>query len=182
MKAAQALLLLLCTFVGSSAQFPPAGSPFAAAVDSLRASMLKLHSSHKLTAADGVFDYNLSILDVTADAATCTLTWKDKADLTVSSQIHTRSVVLDDILSVNSVSSANSKMVVDPYIQIVQIHMRPDKSAIDVAENFKPDGSPLGTPTTKRAPVVVIFTSSEQEATTIIRQLTALMSRCSVQK
>jgi hypothetical protein len=184
MKPARAVLLLCITLGAASAQtVANPATPFATAVDTLRATMLKLSSNHKLTNADNkVLAYNVSVLSVSADAPTCTLTWKEKVDLEVASLITTKAVHLDDVLNVKSVSSLNSKMNVDPFIQIVQIHMKPDANAVSIVEHFKGDGSPLGTPDTKRAPVVTIFTASEAEATTVIRQLTDVMTRCTVLK
>ncbi len=176
-----AIPILCCGLCAAQALGPAA--PFTLATDTLRATMLKLASNHKITGADGkVFDYNLSVVSVTADAATCNLTWKDRIDLGVAQQVHTRTVNLTEIARVNSLSSANTKMGVDPFLQIIQIHMKPPATAVDVVERYNGSGQPMGTPETKRVETTIISAANEAEATTVIRELTDLMAKCQVQR
>jgi hypothetical protein len=181
MKVAPTILLLFSTLGLASAQnaAPQVKSPFAVAVDTLRATMLKLTSNHTLTAADGkVLPYNLSILDVSGNPSTCAVTWKAHTDLGSENITETVVVKVREIQRVNSLSSINTKMNVDPAIQIVQIHMNPNVTVIRTSERFNPDGSLKGTPETNQGPVAVIYANSESEGTAVVKQLTDVMMAC----
>jgi hypothetical protein len=181
MKVAPTILLLFSTLGLASAQNAASQvkSPFAVAVDTLRATMLKLTSNHTTTAADGtVSPYNLSILDVSGNPSTCTVTWKAHMDLGSYSVTDTVVVKVRDIQRVNSLSSIHSKLNADPAIQIVQIHMNPNAPMVRTTEYFKPDGSPKDPPETNQGPVAVIYANSESEGTAVVKQLTDVMMAC----
>jgi hypothetical protein len=180
-KGAQIILLLLGTVGTASAQLAtaPANGSFTESVDALRNTMLKLSSEHKLTAATGeVFQYNISIIEVSGNPSTCIVTWKDRIDLGSLIQTHTVSVNTRSIQKVLAFSSAKSKMGVDPAIEVVQVHTYPDSPLATTTESFNPDGSTRGTPVTTQSSVAHIFTNSEPEATAVIKRLTDTMTSC----
>jgi hypothetical protein len=181
MKVATTLVLLLSTLGAASAQKAtlPAKTPFVVAVDTLRATMLQLSSSHTITAEDGtVLPYNVSVIDVSANPSTCTVTWKNRVDLGSGSRIDTVVVNVRGIQKVNSVSSTHSKMKADPAIQIVQIHMNPETPLTRTTERFNAEGKPMGTPDMNQGPVATIFANSESEGAAVIKEFTDVMTTC----
>jgi hypothetical protein len=137
--------------------------------------MQSLNSDHQLTNKDGTkLPYNVSISDVEVGLTSCLLTWKEHVFLGTLTQVRTNSINIKEIASINTVPSPNSKLIVDPPVQIVRIKMMPEAATSQVIADFDNNGRPHGETTIQHPNLFHIYAPTPAQAADLSAQLLRL--------